>query len=102
MHMNSAPHLLSEDRADFERILDDVLRNAHDRPDLTSVGERLNTEQLRTMALNATAPITTAAAPSTSTTERSARSHVRRGPPSRSAIPCWSPTRAGRRDPVRG
>ncbi|MEV0036669.1 hypothetical protein [Streptomyces sp. NPDC050804] len=62
MHMNSAPHLLSEDRADFERILDDVLRNAHDRPDLTSVGERLNTEQLRTMALNATAPITTAAA----------------------------------------
>nr|WSZ97310.1 hypothetical protein OH820_18045 [Streptomyces sp. NBC_00857] len=62
MHMNSAPHLLSEDRADFERILDDALRNAHDRPDLTEVGKRLNAEQLRTMALNATALITTAAA----------------------------------------
>jgi hypothetical protein len=62
MHMKSAPHLLSEDRADFERILNDVLRNAHDRPDLASVGQRLNTEQLRTMALNATALITASAA----------------------------------------
>ncbi|MFE3328741.1 hypothetical protein [Streptomyces sp. NPDC059176] len=63
MHMNSAPHLLTEDRAEYERILDDALRNAHDRPDLRAVGERLNTEQLRTMALNATALITAAAAP---------------------------------------
>lgn len=63
MHMNSAPHLLTEDRADYERILDDALRNAHDRPDLLAVGERLNAEQLRTMALNATALITAAAAP---------------------------------------
>ncbi|WP_327235648.1 hypothetical protein OG349_18415 [Streptomyces sp. NBC_01317] len=62
MHMNSAPHLLSEDRADFERILDDALRNAHDRPDLADVGRRLNAEQLRTMALNATTQIATAAA----------------------------------------
>ncbi|MEU3184885.1 hypothetical protein ABZ707_11895 [Streptomyces sp. NPDC006923] len=62
MHMKSAPHLLSEDRVDFERILDDALRHAHDRPDLAAVGKRLNTEQLRTMALNATALITTAAA----------------------------------------
>jgi type II secretory pathway pseudopilin PulG len=62
MHMKSAPHLPSEDRADFERILDDALRNAHDRPDLESVGQRLNTEQLRTMALNAMALITAAAA----------------------------------------
>ncbi|MFE7775603.1 hypothetical protein ACFU5O_17205 [Streptomyces sp. NPDC057445] len=62
MHMNSAPHLLTEDRAEYERILDDALRNAHDRPDLTSVGKRLNAEQLRTMALNATALITSAAA----------------------------------------
>ncbi|MEV6395341.1 hypothetical protein AB0M39_11265 [Streptomyces sp. NPDC051907] len=62
MHMNSAPHLLTEDRAEYERILDDALRNAHDRPDLAAVGERLNTAQLRTMALNATALITTAAA----------------------------------------
>ncbi|MEV7090359.1 hypothetical protein AB0O07_31525 [Streptomyces sp. NPDC093085] len=62
MHMNSAPHLLSEDRADFERILDDVLRNAHERPDLAKVGQRLTAEQLRTRALNATARIATAAA----------------------------------------
>ncbi|MFI2352659.1 hypothetical protein ACH492_37880 [Streptomyces sp. NPDC019443] len=62
MQMNSAPHLLTEDRAEYERILDDALRNAHDRPDLAAVGQRLNTEQLRTMALNATALITTAAA----------------------------------------
>ncbi|GAA1151325.1 membrane protein [Streptomyces hebeiensis] len=62
MHMNSAPHLQSEDRADFERILDDVLRNAHERPDLADIGRRLTAEQLRTMALNATDLIATAAA----------------------------------------
>lgn len=61
MHMKSAPHLLSEDRADFERILDEALRNAHDRPELAAVGQRLNAEQLRTMALNATALITSSA-----------------------------------------
>lgn len=62
MHMNSAPHLLNEDRVDFERILDETLRHAHDRPDLADVGQRLNTEQLRTMALNATSLITATAA----------------------------------------
>lgn len=62
MHMNSAPHLLNEDRADFERILDETLRHAHDRPDLADVGQRLNTEQLRTMALNATSVIAATAA----------------------------------------
>ncbi|WP_156727845.1 hypothetical protein [Streptomyces apocyni] len=62
MHMNSAPHLLNEDRQDFERLLDDALRSAPQRPDLAAVGERLNPEQLRTMALNATVLITTAAA----------------------------------------
>ncbi|MET9557814.1 hypothetical protein [Streptomyces sp. NPDC006645] len=62
MHMNSAPHLLNEDRADFERILDETLRHAHDRPDLADVGQRLNTEQLRTMALGATSLIAAAAA----------------------------------------
>ncbi|MFG3496042.1 hypothetical protein [Streptomyces sp. NPDC047928] len=61
MHMRSAPHLLNEDRAAYERLLDDALRTAHDRPDLAAVGERLNAEQLRTMALNATALITEAA-----------------------------------------
>ena len=62
MHMNVAPHLLTEDRAEFERVLDDALRNAPDHPDLAEVGERLTPAQLRTMALNATALITTAAA----------------------------------------
>ncbi|MBC9714165.1 hypothetical protein H9Y04_16510 [Streptomyces sp. TRM66268-LWL] len=62
MHMNSAPHLLNEDRQDYERVLDEALRSAPHRPDLAAVGERLNPEQLRTMALNATALITAAAA----------------------------------------
>ncbi|MFC7840089.1 hypothetical protein [Streptomyces sp. NPDC057382] len=62
MHMNSVPqHLLSEDRQEYERILDEALRSAHHRPELSAVGRRLNSEQLRTMALNATALITAAA-----------------------------------------
>jgi hypothetical protein len=62
MHMTSAPHLLAEDRAEYERLLDEILRNARDRPDLAAVGHRLNATQLRTMALNATTLIATAAA----------------------------------------
>ncbi|WP_328495211.1 hypothetical protein OHS59_22575 [Streptomyces sp. NBC_00414] len=63
MHMNSVPqHLLSEDRQDYERLLDEALRSAPHRPELAAVGQRLNPEQLRTMALNATALITAAAA----------------------------------------
>ncbi|MFF7854620.1 hypothetical protein [Streptomyces sp. NPDC007904] len=63
MHMNSVPqHLLSEDRQEYERILDEALRSAPHHPELATVGQRFNTEQLRTMALNATAIITAAAA----------------------------------------
>ncbi|MEU6505896.1 MULTISPECIES: hypothetical protein [unclassified Streptomyces] len=63
MHMNSVPqHLQSEDRQEFERLLDEALRSAPHRPELAAVGQRLNPEQLRTMALNATALITAAAA----------------------------------------
>ncbi|MET7286797.1 hypothetical protein [Streptomyces sp. NPDC005573] len=63
MHMNSVPqHLLSEDRQEFERALDEALRSAPHRPELAAVGQRLNSEQLRTMALNAIALITAAAA----------------------------------------
>ncbi|MFC8227598.1 hypothetical protein [Streptomyces sp. NPDC057287] len=62
MQMKSAPHLLAEDRPEYERILADALRHAHERPDLDGVGDRLNTEQLRTMALEATPLITAAAA----------------------------------------
>jgi hypothetical protein len=55
-------HLLSEDRQEYERLLDEALRSAPHRPELAAVGQRLNPEQLRTMALNATALITAAAA----------------------------------------
>ncbi|MGW1267386.1 hypothetical protein [Streptomyces sp. NPDC002491] len=63
MHMNSVPqHLHSEDRQEYERILDEALRSAPHHPELSTVGQRLNSEQLRTMALNASALITVAAA----------------------------------------
>ncbi|MER7372151.1 hypothetical protein [Streptomyces lanatus] len=54
---------MAEDRPEYERILDEALRSAPHRPELAAVGQRLNPEQLRTMALNATALITAAAAP---------------------------------------
>ncbi|GAA2611121.1 hypothetical protein [Streptomyces axinellae] len=57
MHMNSAPHLLREDRPEFERVLDEALRTAHRRYDLATIGQRLNAEQLRTMALSAATAI---------------------------------------------
>ncbi|EKX62206.1 hypothetical protein Sipo8835_46840 [Streptomyces ipomoeae] len=63
MHMNSVPqHLLSEDRQEYERILGEALRSAPHRPEFAAGLQRLNPEQLRTMALNATAIITASAA----------------------------------------
>ncbi|WP_411070757.1 hypothetical protein [Streptomyces sp. cmx-4-25] len=62
MHMNVAPHLLTEDRAEYERVLDDALSTAHARPELAGVGTRLTVAQLRSMTLNATALVTSAAA----------------------------------------
>ncbi|MCB5912231.1 hypothetical protein [Streptomyces pinistramenti] len=63
MHMNSAPHLLNEDREDFARLLDEALRTAAHRSDLaTTANERLTTEQLRTLALGATTTIAARAA----------------------------------------
>ncbi|MER6344784.1 hypothetical protein ACWC10_21070 [Streptomyces sp. NPDC001595] len=63
MQMNSVPqHLLSEDRQEYERLLDEALRSAPHHPELAAVGQRLTTEQLRTMALGASALITAAAA----------------------------------------
>ncbi|GAA4106644.1 hypothetical protein ACFW17_02750 [Streptomyces sp. NPDC058961] len=62
MHMNSAPHLLSEDRPEFERILDEALRTAHERPELSGIGDRLNAVQLRTMVLSAGTFVTERAA----------------------------------------
>ncbi|MFE4635423.1 hypothetical protein ACFRJ1_18895 [Streptomyces sp. NPDC056773] len=62
MHMTSAPHLLTEDRPEFDRLLDEALRTANARPELAALGERLNAEQLRTMAIGATGILTAAAA----------------------------------------
>ncbi|MFF5701645.1 hypothetical protein ACFY7H_03975 [Streptomyces sp. NPDC012794] len=62
MHMTSAPHLLTEDRPEFDRLLDEALRTADQRPELATLGERLNAEQLRTMAQAATTLLTAAAA----------------------------------------
>ncbi|MFB8080421.1 hypothetical protein [Streptomyces sp. NPDC056013] len=62
MHMNVAPHLLTEDRAEYERILDDALSTAHARPDLAGAGTRLSLTQLRSLTLNATTLVTSAAA----------------------------------------
>ncbi|MYS21590.1 hypothetical protein GA0115240_132731 [Streptomyces sp. DvalAA-14] len=67
--MNSAPHLLNEDRQDFEHVLDDALRIALDDmggggsgPVPGDIGLPLNAEQLRTLALAATDEINAAAA----------------------------------------
>ncbi|MDX6353900.1 MAG: hypothetical protein QOF98_803, partial [Streptomyces sp.] len=54
--MNNAPHLLNEDRQDFEHVLDDALRIILDDEDdsgsrPTPGGAPLNAEQLRTLAL---------------------------------------------------
>jgi len=61
--MNSVPqHLNSEDRQEYERVLDEALSSAPHHPELAAIGRRLNPEQLRTMALGATVLITAAAA----------------------------------------
>ncbi|WP_431771973.1 hypothetical protein [Streptomyces cucumeris] len=60
--MKSTPHLLIEDRPEFERVLDEALRTADLHPDLTGTG-RLTADQLRTMALGASAAIAACAAP---------------------------------------
>lgn len=62
MHMNSAMPLLNEDRPEFERILDEALRTEDTRSALAENGTRLTSEQLRTLALGATAAITACAA----------------------------------------
>lgn len=59
MHMTTAPHLLNEDRPDFEHVLDEALRivlaegdtAGPGRPDGAAGGGLPNAEQLRTLAL---------------------------------------------------
>ncbi|MFJ9415000.1 hypothetical protein ACIRPT_12630 [Streptomyces sp. NPDC101227] len=57
--MNSAPHLLNEDRAEFTRLLDEALRTAGHHPDglTAAAGQHLSAEQLRAMAISATTAI---------------------------------------------
>ncbi|MFD4986016.1 hypothetical protein [Streptomyces sp. NPDC058374] len=66
MHMNSAPHLLNEDRAAYERLLDDALRTiTHGNGGRTTAagpGGRIPVPELRRLALGGTAVITAAAA----------------------------------------
>jgi hypothetical protein len=61
--MNSAPRLSSEDRPDFEAILDEALRSEAAKIALSGGGGPLNSEQLRTLALNAAEAISACAAP---------------------------------------
>ncbi|MEV0850081.1 hypothetical protein AB0J21_30115 [Streptomyces sp. NPDC049954] len=61
MHMNSAPHLLNQDRPEFERVLDEALRTADAHPEIARVAQRFNPAQLRTLATGATIFITAAA-----------------------------------------
>ncbi|MET9612354.1 hypothetical protein [Kitasatospora indigofera] len=73
--MNNAPHLLAEDRPDFERLLDEALRDGtilaalREREPGTGAGStgtgntaRLTSEQLRTKALLAASAIASGAA----------------------------------------
>ncbi|GGO86367.1 hypothetical protein [Wenjunlia tyrosinilytica] len=62
MYMNSAPHLQSEDRPEFERVLDEALHDEDTRLALSSSATHLNSEQLRTLALGATSTIAACAA----------------------------------------
>ncbi|MCL6734300.1 hypothetical protein [Streptomyces neyagawaensis] len=96
MHMNSVPqHLLSEDRQEYERILGEALRSAPYRPEFAAGLQRLNPEQLRTMALNATAIITAAAATEYEYYVK-ARDELRNPPPARTTS---SSTASGSTEP---
>lgn len=68
MHMTTAPHLLNEDRPDFEHVLDEALRIVLDEDGARGpAGQNgtalpLNAEQLRTLALAAAEQISAQAA----------------------------------------
>lgn len=62
MYMNSAPHLLCEDRPEFERILDEALRTAPHGPEPAAGASRPTAEQLRATAMGAVAAIAACAA----------------------------------------
>jgi hypothetical protein len=59
--MTDAPHLLAEDRPDYERVLDAALRDATILDALRAPGHHLNAEQLRTKAMLAAEDVAAAA-----------------------------------------
>ncbi|WP_431679748.1 hypothetical protein [Kitasatospora sp. KL5] len=61
--MTDAPHLLAEDRPDYERILDEALRDGTILEALSAPEPHLNTEQLRTKAMLNAGAVASAAAP---------------------------------------
>ncbi|TWE18719.1 hypothetical protein FB465_3807 [Kitasatospora atroaurantiaca] len=60
--MTNTPHLLAEDRPEFERILDEALRDGSIVESLRAPGPHLNSEQLRTKTLLAADTVAAAAA----------------------------------------
>ena len=60
--MNSSQDLLPEDRPEFERVLREALRRSRERPESVVPEPRLTSEQLRTLALDASAGIAARAA----------------------------------------
>ncbi|MEU8763700.1 hypothetical protein [Streptomyces sp. NPDC048659] len=92
--MRSFPHLLTEDRPDYERILDEVLRTAHERPELPALGERPEAARLRTQAITASGVIAAAAAVEYDHYVRVREAH--RGSPAPSAPAARVPPAPGR------
>ena len=80
MYMNSASHLLPEDRPAFERVLDEALRGVV----AGNAGEqapRLTADQLRTRAMGALTAIAACATEEYSSSSASARSGGRAAAP---------------------
>ncbi|WP_433341191.1 hypothetical protein [Streptomyces sp. CA-253872] len=63
MHMNSAPHLLPEDHPEFERVLDEALRQAVPRPAAQDPDGQFSATRLKTLALGSAGLIAATAAP---------------------------------------
>ncbi|BFV58133.1 membrane protein [Kitasatospora sp. CMC57] len=61
--VNTTPHLLAEDRPDFDRALDEALRDARLTEALRAPGPHLNAAQLRTKAASLADTIAAAAEP---------------------------------------
>ncbi|MDT0418240.1 hypothetical protein RM574_22395 [Streptomyces sp. DSM 41982] len=63
MHMNSAPHLLPEDHPEFERVLDEALRQAVPRPTAPDPDGQFPATRLKALALGSAGLIAATAAP---------------------------------------